>query len=52
MSQYVISFFLNFWLVIATLLFLAIVFTVFRPGARKRMEEHAWIPFDDEGDRP
>ncbi|WP_266033358.1 cbb3-type cytochrome oxidase subunit 3 [Brucella intermedia] len=52
MFQYLISLFLNFWLVIATLLFIVIVFTVFRPSARKRMEDHALIPFDEEEGRP
>lgn len=51
MSQYLISLFLNFWLVVATLLFVAIVVAVFRPSARKRMEEHGRIPFEDEGGR-
>lgn len=52
MFQYLISFFLNFWLVIAMALFVAIIVAVFRPGTRQRMDEHARIPFDEEGDRP
>jgi cbb3-type cytochrome oxidase subunit 3 len=51
MSQYLISVVLNFWLVIATVLFLAIIVAVFRPSARSRMNEHALIPFDDEEGR-
>lgn len=52
MSQYLISFFLNAWLVAATLLFIAIIWRVFRPSARNTMERHASIPFDDEGGQP
>lgn len=47
MLQSLISFLLNVWLVIAMLLFIAIVFAVFRPSARKSMQEHALIPFDE-----
>lgn len=49
MSQYLISGFLNGWLVVATLLFVAIIWRVFRPSARSEMERHALIPFEDEG---
>lgn len=51
MSQYLISVFLNGWLVIATVLFLAIIWRVFRPSARNEMERHGLIPFEDEGGR-
>lgn len=51
MSQYLISFFLNAWLVVATLLFIAIIWRVFRPAARTEMERNALIPFEDEGGR-
>lgn len=51
MSQYLISVFLNGWLVVATLLFVAIIWRVFRPSARGEMERHALIPFDNEGGR-
>ncbi|NKE74222.1 cbb3-type cytochrome c oxidase subunit 3 [Ochrobactrum sp. MC-1LL] len=51
MSQYLISIFLNGWLVVATLLFLAIIWRVFRPSARSQMEQHGLIPFEDEGGR-
>jgi cbb3-type cytochrome oxidase subunit 3 len=48
MSQSLISLFLNAWLVLATLLFVAIIWRVFRPSARAPMERHALIPFDRE----
>ena len=51
MSQHLISAFLNGWLVIATLLFVAIIWRVFRPSARREMERHALIPFENEEDR-
>jgi cbb3-type cytochrome oxidase subunit 3 len=51
MSQSLISVFLNGWLVVATLLFVAIICRVFRPSARGEMERHALIPFEDEGGR-
>lgn len=52
MSQSLISFLLNFWLVAASLLFLAIVLAVFRPSARQRMEKNARIPLEDDGGQP
>jgi cbb3-type cytochrome oxidase subunit 3 len=51
MFQYLISLLINFWLVIATGVFLAITVKVFRPSARRQMEEYALIPFDEEGER-
>lgn len=50
MFQYLISLLLNSWLVLATGFFMLITFVVFRPSARKSMNEHAMIPFDDEGE--
>lgn len=47
MSQTLISIFLNGWLVVAVGLFIAIVWAVFRPGARAAMDLHARIPLDD-----
>lgn len=49
MSQYIIGLFLNTWLVIAVALFAAIVFAVFRPSARQRMEDNARIPLEEDG---
>lgn len=46
MSQSLISMFLNGWLVVATLLFVAIVWRSFRPSARAEMERNAQIPFE------
>ncbi|WP_430513781.1 cbb3-type cytochrome c oxidase subunit 3 [Pannonibacter phragmitetus] len=49
MSQFFISLFLNVWLVIAVILFAAIVWQSYRPSARARMERHAQIPFQEHG---
>lgn len=49
MSQSIISVFLNIWLVAAVGLFIAIIFAVFRPDARKQMDQHARIPLEDDG---
>jgi cbb3-type cytochrome oxidase subunit 3 len=49
MSQFIISVFLKGWLVIACVLFAAIVWHAFRPSARSAMERRGLIPFDDEG---
>ncbi len=49
MSQYLISFSLISWLVVATLLFIAIVWRVFRPATRVEMERRARIPFEGNG---
>ncbi len=46
MSQSLISLFLNGWLVVATILFIAIIWRAFRPSARAQMERHAQIPFE------
>lgn len=49
MSQFIVSVFLNAWLVVAVALFVAIVWQVFRPSAQLSMQRHALIPFKDEG---
>ncbi len=49
MSQFLISLFLNAWLVIAVVLFAAIVWQSYRPSARAKMERHARIPFQEQG---
>lgn len=49
MSQFLISLFLNAWLVVAVVLFAAIVWQSFRPSSRAYMERHARIPFQEEG---
>jgi cbb3-type cytochrome oxidase subunit 3 len=51
MSQFIISVFLNGWLVIACVLFTAIVWYAYRPSARSAMDRRGLIPFEDEGDR-
>ncbi|MBD9508045.1 cbb3-type cytochrome c oxidase subunit 3 [Ensifer sp. ENS07] len=48
MLQSIISSFLNVWLVIAVTLFGGILWHVFRPSARRVMELHALIPFEEE----
>lgn len=45
MSEALIVFALKYWLVAAFALFLALLWQVFRPGARAAMERHARIPF-------
>lgn len=49
MFQFIISSFLNVWLVIAVMLFAGILWHAFRPSARSAMELHALIPFEEEG---
>lgn len=49
MSQFLISLFLNAWLVVAVVLFAAIVWQAFRPSARASMDRHSRIPFQEEG---
>ena len=50
MSQFIINAFLNCWLVIACILYVAIVWQAYRPSARTAMERHALIPFRNEGE--
>jgi cbb3-type cytochrome oxidase subunit 3 len=51
MSEALIVFALKYWLVAAVLLFVALLWQVFRPGARATMDRHARIPFAFEEDR-
>lgn len=45
MSEALLVLALKYWLVAAVVLFLGILWRVFRPGARAAMERHARIPF-------
>ncbi|MDQ0305035.1 cbb3-type cytochrome c oxidase subunit 3 [Ancylobacter polymorphus] len=51
MSEALIVFALKYWLVAAVLLFVALLWQVFRPGSRAQMDRHARIPFAFEEDR-
>ena len=51
MSEALIVFALKYWLVAAVLLFVALLWQVFRPGARAALDRHARIPFAFEEDR-
>lgn len=49
MPQSLISIALNIWLVLASLLFVIIVWRIFWGSSRIQMERNARIPFDNEG---
>jgi cbb3-type cytochrome oxidase subunit 3 len=51
MTEWLFTLFLQSWLVIAVLLFIAIIVLSFSPGARSRMDRHARIPFMIEDER-
>lgn len=48
MSQATISTLLNLWLVVASSLFIVIVYRTFRPSQAAAMDRHSRIPFDNE----
>lgn len=52
LPHWLISILINGWLVVAVVLFLAIIAVTFRPSARAQMDRNARIPFDveDEAD--
>jgi cbb3-type cytochrome oxidase subunit 3 len=45
MSEALLVFALKSWLVVAVMLFAAILWSVFRPGARVEMDRRSRIPF-------